>query len=103
MEVRQARSSRATEAFEEALVGTDDAGDVRRVRSRVPDVSFEGPAEDDPIGPGEHVAELAKGCVTHLRLWLEDRKLAANRLQLLVGEQFARAETCAIEHEVFAK
>src|SRR5690242_7371730 len=103
MEARKAGSSRAAEAFEEAAVVADDPGDVRRDRRRIPHIPLERPAKDDPVGARKHVAEAAKRCVANLRLRLEDRELAANRLQLLVAEQLARAETGAVENEVLAK
>ena len=75
-------SSSATESFEEALVARDDARDRLRVRGRVPDAAFERPPEDNPVGPREHVAEVAERGVADLGLRLEDRKLAADGLEL---------------------
>src|SRR5574338_1370319 len=93
-------SSGAAEALEEALVAGHDAGNRRGLWSGVPDVALEGASEKDPIGPREHVAEVAERGVSHLRLRLEDGELPADRLQLLIAEQLARAEAGAVEDQL---
>src|SRR4051812_10424337 len=96
-------SSGAAEAREEALMVGKDPGDRRWLGSRVPLVDLERPAEDDAIGPREHVARAAAERILHLRLRLEDRKLAARRVQVLVAEQVATAEPGAVEDQVFGQ
>ena len=54
-----ASSSRAAEAREEALVAGNDVGDVRGLRRRLPHTPFECPAEQDSVGPREHITESA--------------------------------------------
>ena len=66
---------------------------------RVPLVELERAAEEDAVGPREHVAGAAGEGVAHLRLRLEDRELAARRVQLLVAEQLAAAKAGAVEHQ----
>src|SRR5690349_22875537 len=92
-------SSGAAEAREEALVGGDDAGDRRWIGRRVPHVALERAAEQDAVGAREHVAELTLRRVADVWLRLEDRELAADRVQLLIAEQVAAAEPGAIERQ----
>src|SRR5258706_966023 len=51
------------------------------------DVVLEGPAEHDAIGAREHVEVGWKREVVDLWLWLQDRQLALDRIQLRVAEQ----------------
>src|SRR3954465_2496194 len=96
-------SSSAAESGEEALLVGDDARDVCRLGRRVPHVPLERPAEQDAVRPREHVAEPSLGRITDLRLRLEDRELAADRLEQLIAEQVAAAEAGAVEDQVFRK
>src|SRR4051812_4354500 len=103
LEARTAGSSAAAKGGEEALVTSDDPGDRRRVGRRVPDIALERPAEQDAVTAREHVTEFAERGVAYLGLRLENRELAADRMQLLIAEQLARAEAGAIEHQAFRK
>src|SRR5207253_10737929 len=96
-----ATSSGAAEAVEEALMVGDDAGNHCRIGRRVPLVELERAAEDDPVGPGEHVARAAGERILDLGLRLEDGELAAGWSKLLVAEQVAAAEAGAVEDEAF--
>src|SRR5437868_12094597 len=98
-----ATSSGAAQAGEEALMVGNDAGDGRGLGRRVPLVELERAAEDDPVGPREHVAGTAGEGVLHFRLWLEDCELAAGGAKLLVAEQLAAAQAGAVEDQAFAK
>src|SRR4051812_37753094 len=80
-------SSGAAEAFEEALLRADDAGDPVRLRSRVPLVELERAAQQDPVGPREHVAGAASERVADLRLRLENHELPARGVQVRVAKQ----------------
>src|SRR5438445_8884172 len=102
-EARSSSSSGAAQAGEEGFVASDDPGDGRRVRSLVPLVELERPAEDDPVGPREHVAGAAGEGVTDFGLRLEDRKLAARRAKVLIAEQIVAAEAGAVEHQGFGQ
>src|SRR6185503_17479755 len=94
-------SSGAAEACEEAFLVADDAGDGLGLRSRIPLVELERSAEDDAVGPREHVAGTEGERVIYVRLRLENRKLPAGGVQVRVAEQVAAAEPCAIEDEAF--
>src|SRR5690242_15413841 len=98
-----ATSSGAAEGREEALVVGDDALDRGGLGSRAPLIELERAAEDDPVGPGEHVAGAAGERVAHLRLRLEDGELAARRAQVRIAEQVAAAEARAVEHQLLGK
>src|SRR5439155_6808942 len=84
-------SSGAAQAREEGFVVRDDADDGRRVRRRVPLVELESPAENDPVGPREHVAGAAGEGILDVGLRLEDCQLATRRVKVLIAEQFAAA------------
>src|SRR5689334_19036748 len=92
-------SSSASQACEEALVVADDLADGRRVRRRIPLVDLERAAKDDPVRPREHVTGTAGERVLHFRLRLENGKLTAGRMQILVTEQVAAAKAGAVEDE----
>src|SRR3954453_11806446 len=79
-------SSGAAEAFEEALLRADDAGDPVRLRSRVPLVKLERAAEQDAVRPREHVTGAAGERITDLWLRLEDHQLATRRVKVRVTE-----------------
>src|SRR5689334_14386171 len=96
-------SSGAAEGVEEALLRCDDAADVVRLRGRVPFVDLERAAEDDAVGPREHVAEVPERGILNLGLGLEDRELAARRMHLLIIEQVAAAEPGAVEYKGFGQ
>src|SRR5438309_473495 len=96
-------SSGAAQAPEEGFVAGDDLGDGRGVGSRVPLVELERAAEDDPVGPREHVAGPTGEGVADLALRLENRQLAARRAQVRVAEQFVAAETRAVEHQALGQ
>src|SRR5438105_14770665 len=89
LEARRAASSRTAQGGEEALMIIDDTGDRLRVGSRVPLVELEGAAEQDPVGPREHVAGAAGERILDLGLRLEDRELPACGAQVLIAEQDA--------------
>src|SRR4029079_9542151 len=92
-------SSGAAEAVEEALVGSDDAGDVGGLGRRIPFAALKRAAEEDAVGPGEHVTEAALHGVADFRLRLAEPELATPRFQLLIVEQVAAAKTGAVEDE----
>src|SRR5438309_10681269 len=96
-------SSGAAQAPEEGFVAGDDLGDGRGVGSRVPLVELERAAEDDPVGPREHVPGPSGEGILHLGLRLEDRELTAGGTKVLVVEQAAAAEAGAIEDEAFGQ
>src|SRR5437763_1754361 len=96
-------SSGAAEAGEEALVIGDDVLDRRRLRRGVPLVELEGSAEDDPVGPREHVAGTSGQRIADLRLRLEDGELAARRPQVGIAEQIAAAQAGAVEDEALGQ
>src|SRR5436305_8852063 len=96
-----ATSSGAAQAGEEGFVAGDDPSDGRRLGRRIPLVELERAAEDDPVGPREHVPGPAGEGVLHLRLRLEDRELTAGGTKILVVEQAAAAEARAVEHQTF--
>src|SRR4051812_17698737 len=100
---RSGTSSGAAEGGEEALVVGEDAGDVRRLWGRVPDVELERAAEQDPVGTREHVSGAASVGVTDVRLRLQDGELAAHRLELGVAEQLPAAEAGAVEYQRFGQ
>src|SRR3954471_3458290 len=91
-------SSGAAERREEPLVRGEDALDRRRLRRRVPLVELEGAAEQDAVRSREHVAGPAGKGVADLRLRLQDGELAARRVEVLVAEQLAAAQSGAVEH-----
>src|SRR3954471_4495173 len=94
-------SSGAAEAGEEVLMTGDDIGDVGRLRGRIPHTALKRPAEQYPVGPREHVAEIALSGVADLRLGFEDRELAADGSEELVAEQVPAAKPGAVEHQGF--
>src|SRR5689334_14711839 len=96
-------SSGAPQRSVETLVRCDDALDGRWLGSRIPLVELECPAEDDAIGPREHVARPSGEGIIHFRLRLEDRELPTRRMQILVAEQIAAPEAGAVEHQVFGE
>src|SRR5437868_13569449 len=102
-EACRAGSSGAAEAVEEALLAGDDPGDGGGLRGWVPLPALERAAEQDPVRAREHVAEVAQRGVADLWLRLEDRQLAAHRLELGVAEQVTAAEAGAIEHQRFGQ
>src|SRR3546814_19575602 len=77
-----AESSGAAEAFEQAAVGGDDAGDVFRPRLGQPFVPLESAAEDDAVGAGEHVTGFPCEGILNLRTGQPDGELAAGGLQV---------------------
>src|SRR6185503_5870424 len=94
-------SSGAAQRSVETLVRCDDALDGRWLGSRVPLVELERAAEDDPVGPGKHVAWPSGERVIHFGLRFEDCELSARRVQILVAEQIAAAEAGAVENQGF--
>src|SRR5436305_14981638 len=102
-EPRSGTSSGTAELGEEALMVVDDSGDRCWVGRGVPLIELERAAEDDPVGPREHVAGTAGEGVLHLGLRLQDGELSARRAQLLVAEQLAAAEAGAVEDQSFGK
>src|SRR5437764_5951080 len=96
-----ATSSGAAQAGEEALMVGNDAGDGRGLGRRVPLVELERAAEDDPVGPREHVAGASGEGILDFGLRLEDRELAARGMKVLIAEQVAAAEAGAVEDEAF--
>src|SRR5947209_7126920 len=103
LEALKRASSGAAEAFEEALLRADDPGDPVRLRCRIPLVEFERAAQQDPVGPREHVARAAGERVADIRLWLEDHQLPARGMQVRVAKKVAAAEAGAVEHERFGE
>src|SRR3954452_23548292 len=89
LEALKRASSGAAEAFEEALLRTDDAGDPVRLRSRVPLVKLERAAQQDSVRAREHVTRAAGQCVSDFRLRLEDHELATRWMKVGVAEQVA--------------
>src|SRR6476469_5710786 len=96
-------SSGAAQRGEEALMIGDDARDGRWIGRRVPPVDLERPAEDDAVGPREHVAGSTSEGILHLGLRLEDRELAAGGMQAGIAEQVAAAKARAVEDEAFGQ
>src|SRR3954447_20208757 len=92
LEALKRASSGAAEAFEEALLRADDAGDPVGLRCRVPLVELECSAQQDPVGPWEHVTRPASECVADFRLRLENHQLATRGVQVRVAKQVAAAE-----------
>src|SRR4051812_4740110 len=85
-------SSGTAEAFKELLLRADDAGDPVRLRSWVPLVELERAAQQDAVGPREHVAGAASQGVADLRLRFENHQLPARGMQIRVAKQVAAAE-----------
>src|SRR3954463_4047902 len=92
LEALKRASSGAAEAFEEALLCSDDAGDPVRLRSRIPLVKLESAAEQDAVRPREHVTRAPGERVADFRLRLEDHQLATGGVKVRVTEQVAAAE-----------
>src|SRR5205823_5814578 len=82
LEALRAASSRTGQGGEEAVRIIDDAGDRLRVGSRVPPVEIESAAEQDSVGPREHIAGAAGERILDFGLRLQDRELPARRVQV---------------------
>src|SRR5437870_12718230 len=100
---RAVRSSGAEQAREEALVGSNDAGDRLRLRGRVPLIDLERSAEDDAVGSREHVFGAAGERVADLRLRFEDRQLCAGRVEAVVVEQVAVSKARGVDDQAFGQ
>jgi hypothetical protein len=80
-------------------VRIDDAGDVGRLRLGLPLTAFESPAEDDSVGPREHVTGRSAEGVINLGLGEQNGELAAHGHEFLVAEQGAGAEAGSVKGE----
>src|SRR5690349_8911117 len=103
LDARHGRSSGAAKSVKEALLRCDDARDVGRLWRRIKFVDLERAAENDPVRPWKHIAEIAKRRVLNLWLRLEDGELAARGMHVLVVEKVAAAKAGAVEDEVLWK
>src|SRR3546814_5903557 len=97
------KSSRAAETGEQLRVRRDDARETFGLWFGLPNVSFVAAADDDPVGTREHIARLAGEGVVDLGLRDQDGKLAADRDQVGIAEELARAKTGAVEDERFGE
>ena len=72
---------------------SDQSRNGRRVGIGIPDVAFRGSAEDDPVGPWEHVARTAAQGVAHFGLRKQDGELAC-RTRRSTGDKDIDAIRC---------
>src|SRR3546814_16621864 len=93
------KSSRAAETGEQLLVRRDDARDTFGLWFGLPNVSFVAAADDDSVGTREHIARLAGEGVVDLGLRDQDGKLAADREQVGIADEPARATPGGVEDE----
>src|SRR5580704_19174404 len=91
-------------AQKQRFVRGQDARLRREIDARRPVSAFERSSEHDAVGPWKHVQRSGGQIyVADGGLGLENRQLAANRLENVVVEQLARAQARAVEDDRFVQ